>query len=204
MPARATSLSPAAELVKDGFAVIDGVRLEGYDAWCGQFGRILDSTVVQWRPDARTYLSGHEEVPLHTDHPKVETISWLCARQDVSDGTSILVDARRAILEGGVVEELAGLELECPVLESLEPAMTWPVCSGPGPNVYYSPWRTPRGPNLKAWNHLQACINQAPRIAIRLRPGQVLVIDNRRMLHGRSAVQEGSARLLHRRWMSHG
>ena len=54
-------------------------------------------------------------------------------------------------------------------------------------------------------SHIQAlenCLASVPRMVLPIETGDVVILDNRRMLHGRRAIRAGSARHLFRAWMN--
>ena len=53
-----------------------------------------------------------------------------------------------------------------------------------------------------ALERLRAELRRAPVVRARLRPGECLVIDNRRVLHGRAEIKGEGRRLLRRYWVS--
>lgn len=199
----------AASLARDGWAIIqDTLSPQEFDHLASSIGRVILETPVRLTPEARTYLSSPNPLPGHTDHPSVEHIAWHCLKQDEEDGASLLTDTHRILAEMG--QEASALErvkLGCPPLKGLDPTGTWPLAWNEGGRrrVYYAPWQraiTEDGDAQRAYETFRALTTNAEPTRIRLEPGQVLVIDNRRILHGRGALKPGSARELRRLWLT--
>ena len=167
-------------------------------------GEVLIQTEVCLNPKVHTWLAQPDPIPAHTDHPDVDRIVWRCERQDPIDGAQLLVDTS-AILDalGDAADALHDVTLGVPALLELQPSARRAMLDEDG--VYWSPWqdvdaRTPEAAEaLTSWRALLASGVGATRI--RLDPGDVLVIDNRRILHGRGALPPGSQRLLRRWWV---
>jgi 3-phosphoglycerate kinase len=70
--------------------------------------------------------------------------------------------------------------------------------------IFYAPWLLPKnlaGEENNAIESLQQCIHASKKTSIRLNPGDVVIIDNRRVLHGRAAISEHTTRHLKRAWI---
>ena len=167
-------------------------------------GRIVQETEVRQRKGAVTYLSGREPVPLHTDHPEAFWAGWWCEAQAERDGASVLADGQAVLaLMGERAEALQEVELHVPPQlprQVLDAARAWD-----GGRLYYAPWypavrATPAGRRaLRMFADLLAMGFGHRRI--RLRPGDLLIVDNGRWLHGRDRLEDGSGRLLRRFWL---
>lgn len=174
-------------------------------------GNVVSEERIALRPGAHAYVAKPGPVPLHTDHPEVDLIAWLCEEQDPEDGASLLLDSRPVIEKLRAEERhlLHEVELWCPPLSGGPPTMRWPVLRATprGHAVFCSPWL--RSANAIASHEavlerfrksLSAALRETA-ISIRLAPGEAIFVDNRRMLHGRRAIAEGSRRSLHRLWI---
>jgi len=174
-----------------------------------RLGPVLHRTRVSIRPEGRTYLSRAEAVPFHTDHPNVAVISWRCEAQDAGDGASLLVDAVAAIdaLDPPTANALATVRMPCPDLLGLTRSHCRVLWEPSTRQVFFAPWLLPEGVTDSqriALGALRDAIERAAvatRLRFRLDPGQCLAIDNRRMLHGRGPVHDGSTRTLERIWI---
>lgn len=175
-----------------------------------KLGKIIDDTEVRIVPGKRTYLARPDPIPLHTDHPTADLIAWRCVAQDERDGASLLVDGRDVI--AGLDRETRTVlhRLELPAMVRLgETATPTTVLAKEGERLFYAPWleAVDRSAETRAALVAFRCVLaglQANARRIRLLPGHILVVDNRRMLHGRAALLPGSARRLRRFWIRSG
>lgn len=193
-------------LAQQGYAVVPGhTDVEAVERLLDGLGVIVHRTLVQVRPGIGTYLNSPPAVPLHTDHPAVDWIAWWCERQDALDGASSLVDAHQVVqaLDRVTRTSLERVRLACPSLNDRatgEEPGRHPLLTPR--RVYFAPWLQPKqSSTAHAWRTWTAAVAAAQRIHVRLQPGDTLVIDNRRMLHGRGALAEDSRRALRRYWV---
>lgn len=194
----------------DGFMWIAAALTDAEFVALGHdLGEIVDDTPVRVVPGKRTYLARPDPIPLHTDHPKTDLIAWRCESQDARDGASLLVDGYR-VVQKLQAQELEGLEiLHLPAMVRLggdaTPTPILTRAAGP-PRLFYAPWLEPIGRPLEVHGALVAfrralAREQVNARAIRLEPGQVLIVDNHRMLHGRDGLLPDSTRRLRRLWV---
>ncbi len=187
--ARDVDLNP---LTTEGYAWLQSVGAAGFNALSQVLGRPLRQTHVRLDPIKGTYLTSPGSIPLHTDHPAVPWIAWLCVEQDADDGALVLAD-----LEGVPADMRpdASVTAACPCLDSTRARTVHPVLQRG--QWYFPDWHLRGRPECEA---LVAAVDRLPRIEIPLVPGDVLVIDNRRMLHGRRSLPPKSHRHLIRHW----
>jgi hypothetical protein len=159
-----------------------------------KLGKIVDDTPVRVVPGKRTYLARPDPIPLHTDHPIADLIAWRCAAQDERDG-----EETRSALH----------RLELPAMVRLGESATPTTIlakEGGGERLFYAPWLEAVDPCAATRTALVAfrCVLtglQASARRIRILPGHILLVDNRRMLHGRGALLPESTRRLRRLWI---
>jgi hypothetical protein len=222
-----TGSSPSRE---DARRLIESINDEGYahiktfisserfESLSRRLGNIVFRTTLQIAPGRKSVVYNRDEIGFHTDNPKVRIIGWHCVRQDEVDGSSLLLDTRD-IAEHFPPSELAVLEtieLRCPDLELHDPdagkeayfktqLLSW---KGDEPQVYFVRWLL-----LSSYDSGQLAVldkfvrylrhkEEHEVFSIRLKEGEALFINNRRLLHGRGAIGENSSRLIERVWLS--
>ena len=168
-------------------------------------GPVIQTTEIAPRPNAKAALATDKEMQLHTDHPRARWISWECVRQSSEGGYSLLKDTQPALesLTAAERDELRALSIRTHVVFP-DDTGTYPVLrnDGDGSNwVYFTPWMTD-GQTSSAFQKFIRALEATPTLSLRLYPGESLLIDNGRMLHGRSALGGDKDRLLVRRWIA--
>ena len=142
---------------------------------------------------------------LHTDHPRARWISWECVRQSSEGGYSLLKDTKPALdsLTAAEREELRALSIRTHVVFP-DDMGAYPILRADGDGadwIYFTPWMTD-GQSSLAFRKFTQALEATPILRLRLYPGESLLIDNGRMLHGRSALGGDKDRLLIRRWIA--
>lgn len=193
-------MSTLAPLTRDGFVVLS---LDEGDAraFVEGLGPVIDHTEVRLREGVDTWLTSPEAIPPHTDDPRARWIGWWCGRQDTDDGANLLVDGGEALRS-----------LEAPCVAALERvtftirghAFPHPAVSSTG-GLFYAPWLHFSTPDDEAREAVQALrvalADPTHQRKVLLEPGQLLVVDNHRILHGRGALAPDSPRHLTRWWV---
>ncbi len=195
----------------NGFVRVAGLNPADYRALALALGEIVGDERIALRPGAHAYVAKPGPVPLHTDQPQVEIVSWLCERQDEEDGASLLFDTRPFIerLNANLRRMLRDVRLMTPPLSGGPPTMTWPTLRrvATGDAVFCSPWlrsASPQAAHVEALDTFRRELSQQIRAgheSLRLTPGDALFIDNRRVLHGRAGISAESRRSLLRLWV---
>jgi Taurine catabolism dioxygenase TauD, TfdA family len=170
------------------------------------FGPVIQTAEVCPKNNSRAAVNTVNEMELHTDHPRARWISWECIRQSSEGGYSLLKDTYLALknIPSNTLEELTKVFINTHHKVFNDDLETYPVLREDGDKsnwVYYTPWFD-RNSGNKARESFLLEIDKCPVIKIRLQPGDILLIDNGRMLHGRTAIGGDQNRLLIRRWIA--
>jgi hypothetical protein len=172
-----------------------------FEALARELGDVRLHTEVRVRAEVDSYLCDPRPMDLHTDDPRVDWIAWRCVEQDPDDGASLLVDLAATVagLPDRVRADLAGATLSGG--KTSAPARVFTPETG---RCFWAPWLNACGDSdaLRAIEALRCVLAEAPRRRIRLARGEVLVVDNARMMHGRAALRSDSPRHLERRWIT--
>jgi len=195
-------LSPAQA---NGWTVLRPQAREALLVELAQLGPVIQTTEVTPRANAKAALATDKEMQLHTDHPRARWISWECVRQSSEGGYSLLKDTKLALdtLTTAEREELRSLSIRTHVVFS-DDTGTYPILRNDGDGsdwIYFTPWMTD-GQSSPAFRKFTQALEATPILSVRLYPGESLLIDNGRMLHGRSVLGGDKDRLLIRRWIA--
>lgn len=198
------------DLRRTGWCRLGPLSGTEYRELAESLGEVWSETVVELRPGVGTYLCQPGPVPPHTDHPRAHLMSWRCEESDHINGEQILVDGWRALmqLDEAEIAELGDAEIEVRV-RSGEPATRQPIFADDpsGRRLCFAPWLKP----INATESLLLTLKKLSRIVddlactesdrVLLDPGEVLIVDNRRILHGRDAIPSDCRRRLRRYWI---
>lgn len=170
-----------------------------------ELGTIIQRTEVRVRPESKAMVTSPRSLDLHTDHHAARYIAWYCHRQSEQGGESLLLDARAAFdrLAPEHRDRLFTLELHEHKVFPEDPG-SWPfVMYDQGRlRFYYSFWLTnPSDRDDPAYGAFQNALRAMPPLELKLSPGDALIIDNHRMLHGRKAIGPDGDRYLERFWI---
>lgn len=195
-----------ADLDSQGWARFSNGELDTEEL-CGRLGFIIMENDVSIDKGSRSLVRSSKSLPPHTDHHLAHYILWHCHRQDPEGGFSILVDGLR-IYDAMSEEEkalLRGIDLmeHCVFKDDLDhhpmiQETEW------GLRIYYSFWMADGNLSVeerRAFEAFSKRVKAAAAVKFRLRPGECLIIDNGRVLHGRSSLSVDSDRLLKRYWL---
>jgi len=194
-----------AAIATKGWTVLRAQVSEALLAELAQLGPVIQTTEITPRANAKAALATDKEMQLHTDHPRARWISWECVRQSSEGGYSLLKDTKLALdtLTTAEREELRSLSIRTHVVFS-DDTGAYPILRNDGDGsdwIYFTPWMTD-GQSSPAFRKFTQALEATPILSVRLYPGESLLIDNGRMLHGRSALGGDKDRLLIRRWVA--
>ncbi|MFO0606906.1 MAG: TauD/TfdA family dioxygenase [Polyangiales bacterium] len=198
-------------LREDGWATVHVGAYDAYGRLAEALGEVVGAERIALRPGAHAYVAQPGPVPLHTDQPEVAAIGWWCEAQDDEDGASLLLDTWPVVdsLPDRARARLRCVDLVTPPLAGGPPTMRWPVLrpSPRGEHVFCSPWLRAAGDHPEdqaALDDFRRRVSEHARTdvrSVRLRVGEALFVDNRRVLHGRRAIGAASRRCLRRLWL---
>ena len=167
-------------------------------------GDIILTTDVVVKPDSKALVTSERGLDFHTDHHKAKYIAWHCIKQTDKGGETILIDAEKVYqrLSEQHKKELESIELfEHKVFED-DPDKI-PLVNNKGRRkFYYSFWLVNKEQKENsALKEFQRIIKEAELFKFHLQPNDVLLIDNHRIFHGRTAIEGSKDRFLKRFWL---
>lgn len=191
-------------LIMNGFAHIKGVKLPDIELWIQSAGSIIESVHVRHVEGRDKSLFSNDDMELHTDHPDVDIISWFCISQAENGGASRLFDFKKLIdsLTEVELDVLRETKVRVPAADgsSME---TRPLLSSSG--IYFAPWliRCIDQKHKKIAGAIMQRIQNIGHEEILLNAGDAIIVNNKRVLHGRASFKDGGAkRDLIRHWVS--
>jgi len=198
-----------AKLDEDGYFLserpIDG---EVFERVCAELGPIINRSEIRVEAGATNYFKRKDPLPYHTDSPFARFVAWRCQAQQEVGGEMRLKDTK-PLFDAAPLAQIDALRratARFPAIKGAHEAGSLPILSGDsrrGWRLNYASWLIARDTLPPSGQPLIAALDEFPgdaSIAIPLRPGDLLVIDNRRMLHGRGELN-GDKRILLRLWI---
>lgn len=195
------------DLHEHGYALLRGAGNALLVEVLEALGRVLHVEEIVVDASSVSLVKSSGGLSLHTDHHRADEIVWYCIAQSDEGGASLLADghAAYAALSPAQQRALGSVMLqEHSVFRG--DAERYPLVSERQGRLrlYYSYWLADArlsDEQRGALDALEAAVQRGPRIELRLTPGDILAIDNGRMLHGRSAIEGSKARHLRRYWI---
>ncbi|QKX16905.1 TauD/TfdA family dioxygenase [Microbulbifer sp. YPW1] len=193
-------------LKSDGYALLKNRAVKEALNICSKLGKTIRHDDVWVDPNSRAHINSDCLLDFHTDHSRAKYIAWYCLKQSSCGGESMLLDSYKVLdhLREYEIKSLRKIYLyQHFVFEG--DARSWPLLSDVdgAPQIYYASWLIDsvdqRKREIRKLNRL---LNLAEKIKIRLTPGDFLVIDNRRILHGRGEIKGTKDRHLRRFWLA--
>lgn len=192
-------------LAEQGYLVQPSLSYSDFREAITTLGTIIQRTEVRVRHESKAMVTSPRSLDLHTDHHAARFIAWYCHRQSEQGGESLVADARAAFsrLQQEHRDRLFTLHLHEHKVFLDDPG-SWPFVLYDGGRLrfYYSFWLANPGDRddiaLSAFREALAAL---PPTELKLRPGDALIIDNHRMLHGRKAIGTEGDRYLERFWI---
>ena len=189
-----------------GFAVLAQAADAAVETVLRALGEVIHVFDVRHRPGSCALVTSNEALPPHTDHHRARWVVLHCHTPAAIGGESILVDAREAF--GAITAKHRATLAEVVLFEHCvfegDPKR-YPIVSieNREPQFYFSNWLSGRdlgGDQLAAFKAFGHAVSSCSLHVCQLAAGDLLVVDNRWMLHGRRAFA-GTERQLRRYWV---
>jgi hypothetical protein len=196
-----------ADIDRDGFALLGSMSRDEYFGLMHALGTPGFETSVELREEIKTYVCQPGEVPMHTDHPEADLIAWRCDQQDDLDGASLIMDGQRVAQNCDArTRSLLEKTYLAPRRSKGHPPLLTPVLRAIKglTRVCFAPWLAPVSDDPaqhQAYDAFADAIRRAAPTEVRLAEGEVLIVDNARVLHGRRSLDASSRRKLTRLWI---
>ena len=208
----ATSATSAlhAQLAQKGFVHIAYPHSKNFQFILEELGTIIQTTQIRENSQSTRLLCSNAGMDFHTDHYAARHIAWLCNSQSATGGESVLIDSfsllsryseqMRRMLSQVTVQSHKVFYNDKP----FQPLLTLDEAGNPE-SVYFARWLVNPvfDPKIsQALKKLSADLQAAIPFEILLCEGDLLIVDNHRILHGRKAFPAGAGRWLTRFWLS--
>ena len=195
-----------ANLSQDGYVFIKGSGQKELHFILEKLGHIIYTTDVKVDLSSRSLVTSAKALDYHTDHPRADYIAWLCIEQSRYGGETILADAEVAYrrLTQQEREVLAGIFLfEHKVFSGDKDSHPLVTIRDGNINFYYSYWLVEKSLSLEkksALDKFKTYVSESKVAEIKLQRDDVLIVNNRKILHGRRSIGD-KKRFLKRYWI---
>jgi hypothetical protein len=188
------------------------VSFEDFRRIAEAFGEIFYEADVRMGGERPRNYQLPAAIDFHTDHVSAEVAAWYCLERESDGGAMQFIDLK-PIAEHLSEEQLAALgRVRVPDNAVWSEGGDIPLCTKENGrwSFHYVPWlelRAPDGAARNALDRLEAGIAQAKSASIiecDLLAGEMVFVDNHRVMHGRAAIPTGSQRNLKRFWVRSG
>lgn len=196
-------------LSTEGFCYVEGASQKDLVEVLEGLGTPIYVEEVRNTPGATSLVKSRSAIAWHTDHHRAGRILWYGLGGASEGGETLVVDGWEALklLGPTQIEALSRINLfEHSVFRGDLPRH--PLLSrrpDGNPRLYFSLWLADgvMGPDEhQAFDAFAAAIDRVEHRRFRIAPGDVLAIDNMRMLHARTEITGTGIRHLRRYWLS--
>lgn len=197
----------ASEITLNGFVHIAYPKSKNVGKIISSLGQVLLQTEIKENPKSTRLLASNQGMSFHTDHNTANYVAWFCNNQSFIGGQSLLIDTSKILQSFSESSLLMLREIYVNTHQVFyNDKLTFPLLSSHdnATVVYYAPWLVYSPSSIKHRKALQKFeeeIKSATPIKILLSEGDLLIIDNHRMLHGREGFPANSSRWLTRYWL---
>ncbi|HUH01475.1 MAG TPA: TauD/TfdA family dioxygenase [Kofleriaceae bacterium] len=189
--------------------------MDSRDDWEGtlaELGEVVGRERIMLHVTSRN-LHSTDAISFHTDSPIADLVAWYCVRQDPDGGATSFLDlgALGQVLDPETFEDLRLVRHRCPSQRRAR-LVDVPLLLDEGtaarPRFFFTPWLIDPGLDQRALAAYRAFVEALAEHEeewvqqVRLERGEVVIIDNRRILHARRELPAHSPRLLERAWIS--
>lgn len=195
------------EIAEQGFSHIKFPDSKNFQEIIASLGEVIQQTEIKENPKSTRLLASNQGMYFHTDHNAAKYIAWFCNSQSATGGRSLLLDTKNVLqhFSESSLELLQEVSVKThQVFYSDKLSLPLLSITDTDTIIYYAQWLV----NIpacvkhqKALAKFEEEIKATEPIKLLLSEGDLLIIDNHRMLHGREAFPQKSNRWLTRYWI---
>ena len=190
----------------NGYLLIKNVEFNSAHKIISSIGNVIHKTDVVVLDNSKSLVTSSKGLGLHTDHAKAKYIAWYCIEPALIGGETRLLDMNTLLenLSNNEKDELKHINLKEHKVFDDDAGYTPIITSNNDVDyVYFSFWFVD-GKQKENKTLIKFCnlIKNADYERIKLEKGDLLLIDNRRVLHGRTAISGKNCRNLKRFWIN--
>lgn len=195
------------DLQADNFCILKVETYEEVRRICSNLGKIIHEQEVTPKLKSKSLSNSYKALDFHTDHHRAVIVGLFCIKQAIYGGNTRLIDSYEVLnyFSKKEIEILKSIYLyEHRIFEN--DSDKFPLLEGNNNEykVYYSYWLAKNSLNeqqYELFNKFKEVTQTIPQIKLKLKPNELLLFYNRRILHSRTEIRIGEERLLKRIWI---
>lgn len=192
------------ELKKNGFVHLTNQSENQLQEILSSLGEIIMTTDIVVKKESKGLVTTEFEIDFHTDHHSAKFIVWYCYKQTDMGGESLLIDAEKIYLTLpiDVQENLKSVELfEHKIYENDKSSYPFVEIDKDNNRQFHCSLVNDLDKENPAYIIFEELVKQTVPTKIRLKENDILIIDNHRIFHGRTAITGSKDRFLKRFWL---
>jgi len=162
-------------------------------------------TDIVVKAESKGLVTTAKGIDFHTDHHKAKYIVWYCHKQTDDGGDSLLIDAEYIYSKLSIneQEDLKSVELfEHKIYSEDKSSFPFVEIDENNNKQFHCSLMDDKDKNKSAFIAFQDLVKETKPTKINLKKKDILIVDNHRIFHGRTAIEGSKDRFLKRYWLS--
>jgi hypothetical protein len=193
------------ELQRRGFVHLTNQSEEQLQEILNSIGLTIMITDIVVKAESKGLVTTALGIDFHTDHHNAKYIVWYCYKQTDEGGDSLLIDAESLYLKLSIneQEDLKSVQLfEHKIFPKDKSSYPFVEIDENNSKQFHCSLMDDFDKKNLAFIAFQNLVQKTEPTKINLKEKDVLVIDNHRIFHGRTAISGSKDRFLKRYWLS--
>jgi len=194
------------ELEKRGWLLLNMQSEEDLNQIIEYLGEVIYETDVTVNSESKGMVTSSRGLDFHTDHHKAKYIVWHCIYQTDQGGESILIDAENIYMKLPSEDQIALKQIQLYEHKVFEDdAESHPLVYVDENGIisfYYSFWLLRKADEKNsALLAFQSLLRKSNQFRFKMQPKDILIVNNHKILHGRTPITGTKTRFLKRFWI---
>lgn len=193
------------ELQQKGFIHLTNQSETQLQEVLNSLGFTIMTTDIVVKAESKGLVTTALGIDFHTDHHNAKYIVWYCYKQTDNGGDSLLIDAENLYskLSFNQQEELKSVELfEHKIYPEDKSSYPFVIIDDNNNKQFHCSLMNDTDKNNSSFIAFQNLVKETQPTKINLKEKDILIVDNHRIFHGRTAIDGSKDRFLKRYWLS--
>lgn len=193
------------QLKQNGFVHLKNQSETQLQKILNSIGLTIMTTDIVVKSASKGLVTTDLEIDFHTDHYNAKYIVWYCHKQTDEGGDSLLIDAENLYLQLSIEEQenLKKVQLfEHKIFPEDKTSYPFVVIDDKNNKKFHCSLMDDFDKNNPAFIAFQNLVKETKPTRINLKEKDVLIVNNHRIFHGRTAIKGNKDRFLKRYWLS--